>query len=215
VWTPEPGYEEFATVIVVPDDPNACVITGKQVGSFNLNVISYDATGSTNLTVQIQADPVYGSITGLNGTYRTFTYPNDIGTWMIDNSKEVEYYYDAYPSHESGERGYYYHLSQAASACPQGFRLPSTADCQALTAWYYEEDQTVGRFGELRWPSTVFAGELNRSTWKGWDVGIGFYVDPDLVLSFHAEDSYWKFDSLWQVQSDVYGYSVRCIKIEE
>jgi uncharacterized protein (TIGR02145 family) len=74
------------------------------------------------------------TVTGNSGT----TYPvgdfDVAGCWMIVNSKEGTPSATRYGEMAEGERGYYYTWEQAASACPEGYSLPTRAQYSWLGA---------------------------------------------------------------------------------
>ncbi|GHS96160.1 hypothetical protein FACS189421_00730 [Bacteroidia bacterium] len=217
-WIPEIGYEEFATFTTNSNFPNSCYITGKKAGSFSLDVTNYDENVTKTLTVTITADKIYGSVTGKNATYRTYTYPGDIGTYMVDNSKEGDFTSTTYPGHESGERGYYYTWENAPTACPDGFELPSPADFDRLHTWFTTTQWQL-REGMLHLPDAAFGGEYREpNTWGAWENRSTWWGS-----AFEAYQSWFQDSGFAMVKVDLSAdpeqsrrlKSVRCIKKTE
>jgi uncharacterized protein (TIGR02145 family) len=224
IWTPEAGYEEFADVTTDSDNPNICVIQGKKPGSFTLNVISFDETSPKALVIQVQSQPIFGSVIGKNGTYLTYTYPEGLGTWMFENSKEGEYSYDRYPGHEIGEKGYYYTWEQAQYACPHGFKLPTPEQATALASWLGDDvhDNKVQCYSPGA--ETMYGGWYQRDNkdntagWNSWGNWSRIFTTEKLHLFelvihpvyFYMHAASYKYTDNY----DMY-FNVRCIKIEE
>ncbi|GHT72058.1 hypothetical protein AGMMS50239_41410 [Bacteroidia bacterium] len=115
------------------------------------------------------------TVTGTNGTYRIYTYPDGVGTWMIDNSKEGTPAATTYPGQSEGERGYYYTWGQAAGACPSGFHLPTTGEFDKLATYI---NSAVTADEKNHW----FSGSANAGgyipstkTWSGWNTVGGWW----------------------------------------
>jgi hypothetical protein len=47
-----------------------------------------------------------------------------MGTWMIDNLKELPADFITHPENIDGEHGYYYNYTSSRNACPVGWKLP-------------------------------------------------------------------------------------------
>jgi uncharacterized protein (TIGR02145 family) len=118
--------------------------------------------------------------------YLTYVYGGK--RWMVENSKEGTPSGIAYGSDENGnqcaggggiydnlENGYYYTSEQAATACPDGWGLPTTPDAENLNTsiqvdkngarwWTGKEGITHKAFaGTLE-----YTGRLSPPSWAGW-----------------------------------------------
>ena len=112
---------------------NAGITNGKGVGVYvwdgsNWKVSVGTPGGSGDVVV---LDSVKGSV----GTYRTLCFPDhpEIGCWMIDNSREGTSSGHGPTYAANGELGYYYTYTQATTACPAGWSLPSASDWLLLS----------------------------------------------------------------------------------
>jgi uncharacterized protein (TIGR02145 family) len=145
-----------------------------------------------------------------SNTYTTYCYPIGIGCWMTQNSKEGNYYEKTYPGHSEGERGYYYEWSNASSACPPHWSLPTRSQWVALQSY-------ISGLATLAERDMWLVGDANKSgyaytrtnpvTWYNWDnCGIWFsdgqngqfLTNQPGELTFNTETSFRG--------------SVRCIK---
>jgi uncharacterized protein (TIGR02145 family) len=72
-----------------------------------------------------------------NHTYKIYTYPDGVGTWMLENSKEGTASFTTYTGHAEGELGYYYTFAQAPAACPnaEGWFLPTYGEWYLLMTY--------------------------------------------------------------------------------
>jgi hypothetical protein len=104
---------------------NACGTSATKSSESDIRVFSTNTTSTE-------------TVLGNNGTYNVYCYPDNVGCWMIDNSKEegvdergrdiimARQYRNRNGTevHGDGERGYYYSMHGAPFACPNGFSLP-------------------------------------------------------------------------------------------
>jgi uncharacterized protein YjdB len=217
-WLPAEGYETYASVTVDSDNPNTCSITGIQTGSFNIQIDSYDGKVSYTYTVNIQSAPVYSFVTGKNGNYRTYTYPEGLGTWMIDNSKEGNPDFTTYYGHEPGKRGYYYFAESISTACPDGYRLPTKQEATDLVLYLNANYTGAERLSATFVPNTSRAGYHNTTSgWLGWAQDSQCWLSDGLsILLIRSEwpgDNRWGTVTLWTLYTDYkYAIPVRCIK---
>jgi uncharacterized protein (TIGR02145 family) len=105
-----------------------------------------------------------------NNTYKVYTYPNNLGTWMVENSKEGTPSFTTYTGHSEGERGYYYSAEKSAGACPAGWSLPTTTQALALVD-HLNGEGTANR-DEYWLTSSAWAGYYSDSRYPDfycWD----------------------------------------------
>jgi uncharacterized protein (TIGR02145 family) len=170
-------------------------------------------------TVKIRAtsrdgSSVYGekeiSITGPGkaGEYNIYCYPNNLGCWMIENSKEGESSMSALPDIAGQAHGYYYALNQAHGACPTGFHLPSSSEWSDLARYLNWDASAIEKFSwfdhesqDGYWSSGSLNGWREEGHWWISDLESEFTVDEGLLvrLELHGE-------------TETVYLSVRCIK---
>jgi hypothetical protein len=139
VWNVPPQAE---LEVIVAD--TCLIIRHNTAGDFDWEQLSctvIDSYGSTTINgagkYTVTAD--LGSqgpdlVIGEN-SYRTYNFPNGIGTWMIDNLKELPADYTHHALLTEGERGYYYKYETSRTACPAGWHLPSASQTAKMTAF--------------------------------------------------------------------------------
>jgi hypothetical protein len=100
-----------------------------------------------------------------SNTYRTYIYPGNIGTWMLDPSKEGTPDCKQYQGKTEGERGYYYKKANYASACLDGWHVPSRGELEKLMNYLMVQATSI----ELadRTKSEVLAGGADGEG-RGW-----------------------------------------------
>jgi hypothetical protein len=107
--------------------------------------------------------------------YRYICYPNNIGCWMIDNSREGNPNVCQYPGHNPGERGCYYSYDEAfgsTSPCPAGWTIPTRQAWEDLYSYWTNNNCekcgwfTMSRYGQ----AGVFYGP-NGTTPDSWGDG--------------------------------------------
>jgi hypothetical protein len=153
-------------------------------------------------------------VTGESGEeYRTYCYPNGVGCWMIDNSKEGTPSTRTYPNKPEGERGYYYRRDYAQSACPNSnYQLPSAEQAEALATYINSSAATLTEkehwLGESALAGYVYVYKSQYG--YDWDnTGIWLLTsDEDVVLSATAS-GLMGTDYSYDMS---YSMTVRCIK---
>ncbi|MDR1610924.1 MAG: hypothetical protein LBS08_05395, partial [Candidatus Symbiothrix sp.] len=174
-----------------------------------------DVSGSGTFTV-VGNKGVKGTVTGTSDTvYTTYKYPNGLGTWMTQNSKEGNPMYTKYENnatgvtHEIGERGYYYKYGELDQGCPNEWILPSSTHYNDL--WAYLKTLSVVNEQNEKW-LTQLAGVINTTTGNGnyWDGQTRFHSSDDGDSTAFRVSSNGTYD----VPTVVKGHtmSVRCIK---
>jgi uncharacterized protein (TIGR02145 family) len=119
------------------------------------------------------------SAQGASGEYYdVYCYPNLVGCWMIQNSKEGTYDYDTYsatPYPLKGDRGYYYSWTNAQlksgaqyTACPTGYHVPDAAEWGKLLT-YVNTAATPVEFRNHWRSSAAWAGYRGPANWYGWN----------------------------------------------
>jgi uncharacterized protein (TIGR02145 family) len=201
--------------------------TSAQTG--DISVFAFNACGVSDAVGFAVTVPVIclgeSTMTIGSNDYKVYTYPDNIGTWMVENSKEgTSYFAKAYGAtdlpdgagdYPAGARGYYYTWEQAmleGNACPDGWSLPNSAQWTALvnylnSAGIDNRDQYWGQNSEL-------AGYYYSyyDVWANWDDSNVWWVSgvENVMVAFG-----WGAD--WTVlvgpqSSNGWPGSVRCIK---
>jgi uncharacterized protein (TIGR02145 family) len=197
-------------------------ITASTTGTYVAGAIKVTATNDCGISAE-QSNPSdvkvndLGSpgetITGSRGTYTTYCYPDGIGCWMTQSSKEGSYYATTYTGKTAGERGYYYTAVQYAGACPTGYVLPTDAQWRALSSYIRGSVATTAEKNHwLTTSSRAGVRETKQALWLLWDTAVYFAV----------ENSRYLLDTTWQIwEGEMYDHStnfsdsavsVRCIK---
>jgi hypothetical protein len=151
-------------------------------------------------------------LAGANGTYTTFRYPMNLGTLMTTNSKEGTPSSKKHSTHEEGERGYYYNATDAPSACPDGWTLPTLQQLRGLQS-YFSAISSVTAENEPWVSPDVLAGRVTNMT-----TGAGTYWDERLwIRGAGSTNSLFTTPATntWTALTTgnaAHGYSVRCIK---
>jgi hypothetical protein len=92
---------------------NACGTTTKTGAAFG----AFEIIGETG--------EVGNPVTGTSGTeYRTYQFPGDLGTWIVDAMREEPYSCAAPAEKDALKWGHYYAPELSDGACPGGWRLP-------------------------------------------------------------------------------------------
>jgi uncharacterized protein (TIGR02145 family) len=200
---------------------NNITITGVTAGTYNAGTIKVKANNdcgpsaeaSSTSAVTVASAGAGPTVTGSRGSYRTYCYPDNIGCWTIDNSKEGTYDEDTYDGQVAGSRGYYYVWSRVATACPSGYSVPTEAQ------WTLLKDYINGSAAT----STEKSHWLDASQLAGyWD-----YNSVRQCLLWGSRGIWWSSSASYQYfqskTSDIEGsrtanklsaFSVRCIRNE-
>jgi hypothetical protein len=179
-------YSETTDYIATVDRNGLVTPTNNGSGTVVVRATSEaDAGKFGSITLNITTGTGPGTVAGRNGIYKTYCYPEGIGCWMIENSKEPPYTYTTFPGHVEGWRGYYYSWDQASlptlnQPCPMGWVVADTA------AW-----------GKLvRAMTGAGRGSLTSEHWASgtWDSGSWVRDDqgkeyPKVTLS--GDQSFW------------------------
>jgi uncharacterized protein (TIGR02145 family) len=161
--------------------------------------------------------------------YLTYVYGGK--RWMVENSKEGTPSGIAYGSDKDGnqyaggggvydnlENGYYYIWDDAASACPDGWRLPTTPEAEDLISRVSADVNGVGKwwFGDEGYRNGAFAGYLMRPyrdtiEWDDWGE-FGYWWLGNRTPSVIAGEG--RGVSIWGIGGIATSYwcSVRCIQ---
>jgi uncharacterized protein (TIGR02145 family) len=149
-----------------------------------------------------------GTLEGINGTYTTYKYPNGLGTWMTQNSKEGSPDMKQNGDHAEGERGYYYTATEASQACPNGWALPTPTQFSAL--WTYLKTLTSINEQNEGWLSQeTLAGYSNKPEY--WDQYGGFRTTATGTSVVYYEVSNKRVYGT-PSKAETIASSVRCIK---
>ena len=108
------------------------------------------------------------SVVGSVDTYAVYCYPDHVGCWMTDNSKEGVPYKTQYPAQGVGARGYYY--ANGAVACPNGYHFPSTSEYTSLIT--YINGASASAQEKDYWNSSSekagYYYDYGSGAWSGW-----------------------------------------------
>jgi len=194
---------------------NATMLTGMLVYNTNATMTNGQGTGvyawdgSKWLVVAGEVGTA-GTVTGSNGTYRTWCFPvySGIGCWMIDGSKEGIPSSMTYGADNLNVDGYYYNYSNALSACPAGFELPSIAQWQKLAD--YVNSNRGSMLESWQWFGNTSAGGYHNPVtgWRYAGIGGSWWTS--------GETTVYTYFGQMAVGSNVITtddwYSVRCIE---
>jgi uncharacterized protein (TIGR02145 family) len=158
------------------------------------------------------------SAKGASGEYYdVYCYPNLVGCWMIENSKEGTYTndtYDATPYPAKGERCYYYLRSQAraktdgqARSCPTGYHLPSFGEWSSLVAYPRSPLTTTDHV--LKWTDSMTMAGSRNAAWGNWGARSEWWVD-DSLARYYRYDAY---EFAYIGGEGVISLSVRCVAL--
>jgi len=208
---------------------NASLLTGMLVYNTNttlgVGVFFWDGSEWMVLSsiVTDNTDGVLGSVTGSNGTYRTWCFPESsgLGCWMLDNTKEGTPTYTTYSGQAVGARGYYYNTVQVLArtgkqfnACPNGWFIPSLGELLKLDSYLSEHGSST--FASLWLDPNTAAGVMAQSTWQGW--GADAHVWSRTQYQYGTRSGWYM--SIWlpsdigitTVQDNSFAAAVRCMK---
>jgi hypothetical protein len=154
-------------------------------------------------------------LVGKNGTYTTFKYPMNLGTWMTANSKEGTPTWTTSTGYPENERGSYYNEADAPTACPAGWVLPNSRQVEDLWA-YLKGLSSITSENEPWTNPNVAAGYVRQSNGVGSSWGQYLLLRTSLVpADAYARITYpgLAYAVLPVLAADrVNGISVRCIK---
>jgi hypothetical protein len=200
------------------------LVTAKAGGTVTVQAAANDESGETgpyNLTI-LSSGPG-NTIIGNNGTYRTYCYPNGLGCWMIDNSKEGTPSAYAYSTYPEGALGYYYSTENAQSACPAGWSVPDRTQAANIVAYAWTTTSSLEH--NQWWSSTVLPGLYFISTyppalgyggWAHWGETAAWMVTEKGYVKAGKCDCPQDSEStpykIWTNGYAVYG-SLRCVKM--
>jgi hypothetical protein len=209
-WTVPAGL-----TIVSGGSVQTVTVECKSMGTYDGNNITVKVTNDCGSviarasgTLRVLGDGQPGpDLQGEKGTYHTYVFPEDIGTWMITNSKEGTPTAKQYPGHEEGERGYYYSTSDALTACPNNWSLPTYE--QAGRLFKYIGLYLSNSHALLPWRDTGLAGyyRISDDTWWYWDFCTTIWTESGFFFYEPANANNGVGDF-----SSVYWLPVRCIK---
>jgi hypothetical protein len=165
------------------------------------------ASGTIRVLVDGQPGP---DITGKNGTYHTYIFPEDIGTWMITNSKEGTPSAKQFPGHEEGERGYYYDYEATVnSSCPDGWSIGSVEQGRLLVEYIGGRNSTSDAI--QRWVEFGYAGYWAPNVdWAGWGFESTVRIENHTVLWVNGANLATRYMN--NAEFDSYLFPIRCIK---
>ena len=171
----------------------------------NCDQVTVSGTGSFKV-VDVAGTGSAGTVTGNSGTtYTTYTYPNGLGTWMTQNSKEGTPIETTSPGQAPGERGYYYDANSAPSACPTGWVLPAQAQIAAL--WSHLGGMSSVNAQNEPWLAS--AARAGKSDGTDWNLR-AYYRTTTGTQAYYVTDSA-QYTNITTAGIDE-GFPVRCVK---
>jgi uncharacterized protein (TIGR02145 family) len=187
-----------------------CTIEGIASGICRIRAVSIDNQITRYCDVAVAITSGAGeTIYGENGVYQTYIFPDNIGYWMITNSKEGEYSAKSYPGYENYDRGYYYSWDQAANACPSGWVLPTWQQCANLRAYMgnYQE-----RWRDIFLPDQSSLGGMymKNTNWIEWNMICAIWTSTQGTQWGYRRDMTFGWNA-FPVGYEVFA-SVRCVK---
>ncbi|MDR0680297.1 MAG: fibrobacter succinogenes major paralogous domain-containing protein [Dysgonamonadaceae bacterium] len=189
---------------------NASIKDGNGKGIYIWNGKKWNVVNTDN-----SEDTNEGSATAKIGDnmYKIYTYPYDVGTWMLENSKEGTPSATTYTGRAEGERGYYYTFEQAPEACPNtdGWYLPNPTEWRGLATYLNAHTSSP-----TAWPYWldwgIYAGRcanIAKSEFSHWSNIVWYYTTVENVLFVGGEGRLERQDNnTWTGGA----YPVRCIK---
>jgi hypothetical protein len=188
-------------------------VSGTETG-YGKVIITATATDGSGVEGTWEID-VRGFTDLLSPTYRTYYFGEQMGIWMIDNSKEgnpIHKQYDAGGPSEKpeGERGYYYTWAETQSACPAGWRLPSLGDFLLWEAFRLTTRTSTadGVAVNSTAPSAGRYVHANASPWSGWGALGAFAWSTERILTVWGPG----VTTYHTAAADLDASAVRCIK---
>ncbi|GHV21013.1 hypothetical protein FACS189428_0830 [Clostridia bacterium] len=157
-WTISAGTPATAAVV----DQNG-LVSGKTAGTVTIRATAQDGGGvygEFELTLT-EYTGYAADLVGANGTYKTYCYPNGLGRWMLQNSKEGSPSRTQSPGHAPGERGYYYKYS-IGLPCPAGWSLPTDARSIAMIEYAVDNASSLEQF-----PDEIYGGWVSPTNTMG------------------------------------------------
>jgi uncharacterized protein (TIGR02145 family) len=158
-----------------------------------------------------------------NRLYLTHEYGDKC--WMVENSREGVYSSVGFGLDENGERiggfqsteftsgdyGYYYTYTNAPSACPAGWRLPTNAEINSLITALGGNGVTDSNKWWRMESEGAFAGTYNMAQWwYGGKTGYWWYASGSNVY-YYLMESNFSFTIGNSIDAG-HWYSVRCVK---
>jgi hypothetical protein len=181
------------------------IVRGVVAGTATITARTMDGSnvsGTKSVTVYAGA----GTVTFGSNTYRTYTYPGTIGTWMVQNSKEGKVV-----AQNAGWERYYYRDSTKTTACPSGWALPTIAQLTQMFE-YLINSATQSEYNDWLDPYCM-TGVCYAGTWTPSETIIsGGYHSSDPRLEVQCElgnrKPYWTGGP----SVNAFGLVVRCRK---
>jgi uncharacterized protein (TIGR02145 family) len=221
-WTISSGH---SCVKITSSLMTSCTVKGLASGDAVLSIQGLD--DNFTKTVNLHIKPTAGIAEIGNNTYNIYCYPNNLGCWMTDNSKEgnankkrygyainettLEAINGGYnPNASSGERGYYYAWSNASSACPgtDGWHLPNATEFTNLMNYLNSASATAAE--KAGWfDASELAGDwsMHYSHWDAWNNRGRWWINAT-NLYFVAEASKMEGSMVYNNRY----FTVRCVK---
>jgi hypothetical protein len=166
---------------------NASVDATGLVSGIKAGHVMISATASNGKTayykLSVTNSGTVGTLTVGSVTYRTYDFSGV--TWMVDQLKgdtlsfgtNIKTQYNrggtadpsVSPMPAIGARGYYYNSAAAATACPSGWRLPTSKEFNNLRDYMLSDLVSSAEFFMWHGASANCPGAWNGSGWGGWN----------------------------------------------
>jgi uncharacterized protein (TIGR02145 family) len=211
---PNVALNSDLTQFVLPENETSTPENATGMLVFNTNaeigtgVYAWDGTKWNVVNTDNSEDANVGSTTAKigNNTYKIHTYPDGVGTWMLENSKEGTASYKTYTGRAEGELGYYYTLAQASTACPNEWSLPYPDEWRRLATYLNANTLPSTWTYWLNWK--ILGGYRTTTIFTHWNSSALYWTSSANYLYISSEG---KLERTADV-SDGHTYLVRCIK---
>jgi hypothetical protein len=169
-------------------------VTFNSIGSFSGNNLSVTVSNDCGSTSMHYSGNYTITDTGTPGPllstpayeYTTYVFPENLGTWMLDWSREGNPDLKTYKQgmelavdeeYAEGERGYYYSYTEHKSGCPTGWRIPSRIEFyNALNFIRFMPEDNEYRNKWLA-KESMPGWRYSSGTWNSWNSAVAVWVD--------------------------------------
>lgn len=194
--------------------------------SFTKSVLAVAVACALTASVEAQTNGNPGTFESASGNSYLYHQYGDL-YWMVTNSREGDpinktWGTELEDSKAEGENGFYYLAKEKEQACPDGWRLPTRAEGNALM----EIIKTDKEAKEVRWwtkaSDNAFAGAIRNGgvsagweTYGVWRLATGLNEDNGNENWIHFTMTIDPATNKWYTEvgsSKAHAYTVRCVK---
>jgi hypothetical protein len=211
------NWEMTAGATITQATDNMVILKYDTEGTFDWNNLSCTLTNSCGATTirgtgeclilsslgSADEDLIIG-----NNHYGTWTYPDGLGTWMIDAMRELPADITSGMRNEDGSFGFYYSASKSENLCPAGWTIPSYVDASRIMSLWLSQWKTTGEMvgnfsghylnGAIRQPEYPHIQYM----WTNARTGVCAYRPPNSYIRVSGTSEY--AGNVW--------YPVFCVK---